>query len=270
MKRFCQHGDWITYTERLSYYFKAKSITDANRKKAVLLWVCGTETFSFFKVLITPNSLQDKTFDKLSQPLEEHCNPAPSVIVGWFNFYMCQQQPNKTISDFIIHLKKQSVLWIWSHYPLYVKELADCRCHGRLYLQAFIGGKKLNFDQARQIALVMENADKNVHDIAPCSNTAALTQQNISRIDRGNYSWGKAKNHVSNVKASTRQIIVTSGMQPATSARKLATFQQPAWKGTKVTKNCQTHKVDRDEHDNNTHSTTSRDTASVHKLFRIS
>ena len=26
-------GDWITYAERLSYYFKTNSITDANRKK---------------------------------------------------------------------------------------------------------------------------------------------------------------------------------------------------------------------------------------------
>ena len=30
---FMAQGDWITYTERLSFYFKANSITDANRKK---------------------------------------------------------------------------------------------------------------------------------------------------------------------------------------------------------------------------------------------
>ena len=97
-----------TYAERLLYYFEANSITDANRKKAVLLSVYRTETFSFLKDLITPNSLQDKTFNKQSQALEEHCNQAPSICVEGFNFYICPQQPNQTISDFIAHFKKQS------------------------------------------------------------------------------------------------------------------------------------------------------------------
>ena len=54
---------------------------------------------------------------------------------------------------------------------------------------------------------MMESADKNVHDIAACFNTTTLTQPNISHI------------------------IVTSVMQLATFARKLATFKQPAHKG---------------------------------------
>ena len=44
-------------------------------EKAVLLSVCGTETFSLLKDFITPDSLRDKTLDELSQALEEHCNP---------------------------------------------------------------------------------------------------------------------------------------------------------------------------------------------------
>ena len=89
-------GDWITYAERLYYYFEANSITDADRKKAVLLSVCGKETFPLLKDHITPDSLRDKIFDELSEALKEHCNPAPSVIVERFNFYKCRQQPNQT------------------------------------------------------------------------------------------------------------------------------------------------------------------------------
>ena len=36
--------------------------------------------------------------------------------------------------------------------------------------------KKLNFNQAIQITLVMENADKNFDDIAACSNTSHSSQ----------------------------------------------------------------------------------------------
>ena len=72
--------------------------------------------------------------------------------------------------------------------------------------------KKLNFDKARKIALAIESADNNVHDIAACSNTTALTQLNMSRIYRRNSGRGKSKkNHVFNVTASPHQIIVTSG-----------------------------------------------------------
>ena len=136
-------GDWITYAERLSCYFETNSITDTNRKKAVLLSVCGMGTFFLLKDLITPDSLQDKMFEELSQALDEHCNPALSIIiVKWFNFYMCWQQPN----HFICPLKKiVKVLQIWSNYPGCVKGLAGCRCHGQLYQQTFTGRKKVEF-----------------------------------------------------------------------------------------------------------------------------
>ena len=93
---------WITYAEGFSYYFEANSITDAKRKKAVLLSVCGMETFSLLKDLIT----RDKMFDELSQALEEHYNPALSVIVERFNIYMYRQQPNHL--RFYHPLKKHS------------------------------------------------------------------------------------------------------------------------------------------------------------------
>ena len=96
-------GDWSAYAERLSYYFKTYSITNANRKKAVLLSMCGTETLSLLKDLITPNSLRDKMFDELTQALEEPCNPVPSARVERFNFYMRRQQLSQTIQDFIAH-----------------------------------------------------------------------------------------------------------------------------------------------------------------------
>ena len=158
--------------------------------------------------------------------------------------------------------KKVKVLWIWSHYPRYVKGLAGCRCLRRPYLQTFIGRKKLNFDQ---IALVMKSADKKVHDIVACSYTTTFTHPNISHINRGNSSWGKSEKPCFDMMISSHQIIATSGMQLATSAWKLATFQQPAWKGKVL------RAPEIAEHIRSTemsmmtaHSITSGDTASVH------
>ena len=189
-KSFCRHRViWITYNERLSYYFEANSITDANRKKAVVLSACGTETFSLLKDHITPYSLRDKTFDKQSQALEEHCNPTSSVIVELFNFYMCWQRLNRTISDFIAHLKKTKSCEFGPTIQDMLRDLlvvgvADDRIRRRK--------KKLNFDQAKQIALAVESADK-MFMTAACSKTITLTQPNISRIDRGNSGRGKSE-----------------------------------------------------------------------------
>ena len=113
----------------------------------------------------------------------------------------------------------------------------------------------------------MESAEKNVHDIAAWFNTTTLTQPNKSCKNKGNFFEEKAKNHVFDVTASTHWIIVaTCNFSKKTGHISAACLKR---KGTKGTRNCQIHKVDRDEHDDNTHSITSGDTASVHKLFHI-
>ena len=131
--------------------------------------------------------------------------------------------------------------------------------------------KKLNFNQARQIAQAMESADKNVPNIAACSNTTTLTQPNISCIDGGNSGRGKSKKtcfqfdskrslDYCHFRDATCNFSQKTGHISATCLKK---------ESTKGTRNSWTHKVDRDEHDNETLSITPGDTASVHKLICI-
>ena len=137
-------GDWITYAERLSYYFEAVNNSNANRKKAVLLSMCGTETFSLLKDLITPNSLGKKNIWRAITDIRGTLQPSSIRYCQRFNLYMCRQQPNQTISDFITYLKNK-VLQIWFHYPGYFKGHAGCRCRGRPYPQTFISKKIVEF-----------------------------------------------------------------------------------------------------------------------------
>ena len=131
--------------------------------------------------------------------------------------------------------------------------------------------KKNEFWQARQIGLAMESADKNVLNIADCFKITSLTQSNISRINRGNCGRGKSEKpcfrcdskhspDYCHFRDATCNLCQKNGHISAIFLKR---------KGTKGTRNCRTH-VDRDEHDDNTHSITSGDTASVHKLFWIS
>ena len=119
------------------------------------------------KNIITPRNIKALSFEELSDALSEHCNPAPSVKVERSNFYMYRQEPNQSISDFIARLKKLSQYCEFGDTiedmlrDITVVGVADDRIRRRL-----LSEKKLKFQQAREIAFVMESADRNVSDIA--------------------------------------------------------------------------------------------------------
>lgn len=46
--------DWECYTERVELYFEAKVITDAAKKRATLLTVCGPKTYCTICNLTAP------------------------------------------------------------------------------------------------------------------------------------------------------------------------------------------------------------------------
>ena len=47
MKAFnAQVDDWSIYVERLQHYFIANDVTDAGKKRSILLTVCGTPTYT--------------------------------------------------------------------------------------------------------------------------------------------------------------------------------------------------------------------------------
>ena len=100
-KGFCRHR--MIGSPMLRDFHTVSKLTGLQtqiEKKAVRLSVCGTETFSLLKDLITPDSLRDKTFDELSRALEERQNPAPSVLVELSTFICAvnnQTKPFQTL-----------------------------------------------------------------------------------------------------------------------------------------------------------------------------
>ena len=172
-------------------------------------------------------------FDKLSQTLEEHWNPVPSVIAEQFNLYICannnQTKPNhlRLYHPFIqIKFCKFGPTIQDMLRDLLVVGVADDYICRRLLAQ-----KELNFDQARQIALVIESADKNVHNVAACSNTTTLTQPNINHIDRGNSGQGKSEKQCFRCDGKHSPDYCHFRDATCNFGQKTATFQQPALKG---------------------------------------
>ena len=57
---------WSSYTERLEFYFTANGITDAAKKRAILLCNCGPATFTLLKKLIQPSKPGEKSYDEIT------------------------------------------------------------------------------------------------------------------------------------------------------------------------------------------------------------
>ena len=90
--------DWTQYSERLSHYFTANGITDAARKKAILLTVVGPATYKQLRSLVSLAKVDDKTYQQLVEAFQNFHSPKPSKIVQRYKFNSRYRQPGELVS----------------------------------------------------------------------------------------------------------------------------------------------------------------------------
>ena len=80
--------DLEVYEEQLRFYMVANNITDAAKKRSILLTVCGDQTFKLLRSLVPDGKLDadDITFNSLLGLLKSHYKKKQSVVVHRFNF----------------------------------------------------------------------------------------------------------------------------------------------------------------------------------------
>ena len=69
--------DWKTYVERVNLYLTANDITHRDKKRAVLLSVCGARTYHTIRDLVAPSKPTDLAYDEIVTRVQEHYNPIP-------------------------------------------------------------------------------------------------------------------------------------------------------------------------------------------------
>ena len=75
---------WDEYSERLAQFFVANDVTDAGKKRAILLSVIGDATYSKLRALVGPQKPADLPYDDLVIKLQSHFEPEPSETVARF------------------------------------------------------------------------------------------------------------------------------------------------------------------------------------------
>ncbi|KFD64433.1 hypothetical protein M514_23457 [Trichuris suis] len=99
---------WSLYIEKLNFHFEAHGITDDAKKRAVLLGVWGSSTYSLIRSVISPKPPNELSYEEITVAMRQYFNPAPSEIVERFRFYKRDQRPNESIADFVAELRRLS------------------------------------------------------------------------------------------------------------------------------------------------------------------
>ena len=97
--------EWSQYATRLRYFFAANGIATEDTKKAMLLTVVGPATFKTLRSLVSPASVDDKTYKQLGEELQKFYSPKPSEIVQRFKFNSRCRQPTESVAAFVTELQ---------------------------------------------------------------------------------------------------------------------------------------------------------------------
>ena len=97
--------NWEEWKERLEFYLESENITESDRRRSILLTVCGKETYSLVKSLVSPSKVREKSFEDIIS-LDNHLQPKPSVTVSRYQFNTCVRRSGQTVSAYIAELRR--------------------------------------------------------------------------------------------------------------------------------------------------------------------
>ncbi|GBO05799.1 hypothetical protein AVEN_220529-1 [Araneus ventricosus] len=88
---------WDNYAEQLKNFLEANEITDAEKKRAVLLSVRGIKSLSVLRLLLAPETPSTKSYEDLIKVSKEHFAPT-SETCRRFQFHKRMQHNIETVS----------------------------------------------------------------------------------------------------------------------------------------------------------------------------
>ena len=165
--------NWEEWKERLEFYLESENITESDKKRSVLLTVCGKETYALVKSLVSPNKVRDTSFDDIVLFLDRHLQPKPSVTVARFQFNMCVRKSDQTVSAYIAELRR-----LTEHCQFGVtlddmlKDRLVCGVSDGQMQKRLLAEDELTFARAQKLCLSMEAASRDAGILAGTSTRA--------------------------------------------------------------------------------------------------
>lgn len=159
--------DWVSYTQRLDYYFVANDVTTDRKKRAILLAESGPAVFQLIKSLAEDEgTLAAMSYEDLVKLVKEHTQPKPSVIVERYKFNSRIQSKDESIAAYVAALRH---LARHCDYGDSLKDMLRdrivCGIREEGVRKCLLTKKDLKYEKALEIATGMESAEKGSADM---------------------------------------------------------------------------------------------------------
>ena len=151
-------------------------LTDAAKKRAILISCCGPATFRLMKSLVFPDQLSDFTFAQLVEKVKIHREPKASIIVRRFQFNSRIRSLDETVADFVAALRRLAEHCQFN--DMLQEMLRDrfvCGINNSVIQKRLLAEPDLTLTKAISVAQAAEIADTGVKELQ--SSTACATNE---------------------------------------------------------------------------------------------
>ena len=167
--------DWQSYEEWLTHFFSAKGITQASRKKSMLLSVMGTNVYKLLRSLISSDKPGDKDYKDPMETMKKHYSLLLSEIVQRYKFHTCFRELPESVANYMSALR--SIAEYYNFAPTLDATLCNwlvCGIRDDAIQCRLLAEPDLKLAKAFKLAQSMEVAAKNVKELHQPISSATL------------------------------------------------------------------------------------------------
>ena len=162
---------WTRWSTRFENLLTAMNVTDAARKKALLLHLAGEALYDVYDGLVVPAVPDDaepavvNIYTVAKKALDDHFSPAKNAEFEIYNFRLAKQQVGETIDAYHSRLRSLAKYCQFADADAEIKSHIIQTCISTRLRRRALSEPTLTFTQLMDIARAMETAERQVRVI---------------------------------------------------------------------------------------------------------
>ena len=177
--------EWSQYVERLTHFFQANEIDEAEKKRAVFLSVIGPATYKLLRNLLAPAKPGEKAYSDLVTVLSAHYSPAPSEIVQRFKFHSRFRNPGESVATYVSEIRSLAEFCNFgSALEEMLRDRIVCGINDDTIQRRLLAEPRLTFKKALEIAQGIETANMNMRELRPSASNTTKEPSATNEINK--------------------------------------------------------------------------------------
>lgn len=156
-------GTWGTYRVRLEAYFEGHGITDAAKRRALLVSSLSDNVVRILQGRCQSASINSLSYADVVGYLEEHYDPQANEIAASYSFFVRKQEEGEKVQDFVAELRRLAKHCKFGDtLDRMLRDRIVCGIRDDEARRVLLTRKKLSREEAEEFVIASEMADNNV------------------------------------------------------------------------------------------------------------